>query len=245
VSNAEKPAKAQNSVDTPHLPPESVAWLIVSAVGWMLLSIFTAFVAELALLGVANGVPQWKPWIDADAAIMGIALLLVASVIEGQNVGNGNLQAGLGNYSIAGRQLIIVLGIAEVAIAVVANEAQYVSRSDLFSQNPLPDLASPGSSALLVIHYVLLGPLAEELFFRGWLWTGLRKRSSPLATATITSVLWIGMHLLPVHFGLITNAVVFSYARHVGNSVRASLALHAIYNGSFMISTWLVAHQVL
>ncbi|MEK9968309.1 MAG: type II CAAX endopeptidase family protein, partial [Ferrovibrio sp.] len=40
----------------------------------------------------------------------------------------------------------------------------------------------------------LLGPVAEELFFRGWLWTALRRRWSVLPTAIVTSTLWLAMH---------------------------------------------------
>jgi membrane protease YdiL (CAAX protease family) len=228
-------------MDTPHPPPESVARLIGVALGWILFSLFTAIVAERAI-------PQLVPWIDPVGVRrmlgVGFVTLLVASAIRAKIVGNGNLQVGVGNYPIAAPALIIVLGIAEVAFVVTGIEVQYASHPDLFSDVPPLDLASPGSSAVLTINYIVLAPLAEELFFRGWLWTGLRKHLSPLSTAAITSVLWIGAHG-NFSLGLIMHSVVLSFARHSGNSVRASFALHAIYIGSLLISTWLVANHLI
>jgi hypothetical protein len=80
-------------------------------------------------------------------------------------------------------------------------------------------------------------PIAEELFFRGWLWTGLRRTVSPVPTALITSALWLACHLtngLRYPLALLPAAAILSLARHYGGSVRASIALH-FWNNLFAI----------
>jgi len=80
---------------------------------------------------------------------------------------------------------------------------------------------------------LLLAPLAEELFFRGWLWTGLRQSWGPVGTGLLTGGAWLLLHLgngLWKPLFILPSAILFSLARHYGGSVRASLWLHVATN---------------
>ena len=86
------------------------------------------------------------------------------------------------------------------------------------------------SSFLLI---VVLAPLAEELLFRGWIYTSLRRSFgfavALVATATIFALAhWERTHLyalavLPVGFAL-------GYVRERTGSTRASALFHALFN---------------
>jgi membrane protease YdiL (CAAX protease family) len=104
---------------------------------------------------------------------------------------------------------------------------------------PYPDLSQyltqvhPLLLLLGALTVGLLGPIAEELFFRGWLWTALRRRWSVLPTAIATSALWLAMHLghgTAYILLLLPSAVALSLIRHRCGSVRASAIAHIVYN---------------
>jgi membrane protease YdiL (CAAX protease family) len=102
-------------------------------------------------------------------------------------------------------------------------------------------LAGPegtGSSAVLIVIFVLtmvpVAPLWEEAFFRGWLWTGLRRRLSWAGTVAVTTVPWMllhaqpdapyqGLFLLPLGVGVIM-------ARQCCGSVCAAMIFHGFNN---------------
>src|SRR5262249_316378 len=80
---------------------------------------------------------------------------------------------------------------------------------------------------------IVLAPLAEELFFRGWLWTGLRKHWGVLPTGLMTAVMWLGPHLdrgIGAVLGLLFPVLILTNARQVGKNCPATTFIHAIYN---------------
>jgi len=96
-------------------------------------------------------------------------------------------------------------------------------------------VAQAGMAATVLQGLLLVAvvPLAEELFFRGWLWTGLRAHRSARWTAVVTGCFWLLLHLpdgwaKPLY--LIPTAVLLSLARHYCNSVRAPLLVHIVNN---------------
>jgi membrane protease YdiL (CAAX protease family) len=80
---------------------------------------------------------------------------------------------------------------------------------------------------------IVLAPLAEEPFFRGWLWTGLQKHWGALPTGLMTAVIWLVPHLergIGYVVLLLFPALILTVARQVGKRVRATILIHAIYN---------------
>jgi membrane protease YdiL (CAAX protease family) len=94
-----------------------------------------------------------------------------------------------------------------------------------------------------------IGWILLSYFFRGWLWTGLRKRTlSAFGTAAVTGAIWLGLHAtvrVDLPRGIFSNAVILSLARHFGESVRASIALHAMYNCMLLVLVWLLTNGLL
>jgi membrane protease YdiL (CAAX protease family) len=95
------------------------------------------------------------------------------------------------------------------------------------------------SSFLLV---VVLAPLAEEIFFRGWIFTGLRQRFGFATALGVTSLLFVVGHwekthlyaaaVLPVGFAL-------GWVRERTGSARATTMFHGIYNMTGWLLTYL------
>ncbi len=130
-----------------------------------------------------------------------------------------------------------LLVLASVGGAIVYHFDRPAFETDM---RPFADLARTRAMWLLFAAAALGAPLAEELLFRGLLFTGLR--ASPLGfagAALISSVLWTAMHANYSPYGL---ALVFSIGlflaviREKTGSLVPSMAAHAVYNGLIVLA---------
>ncbi len=87
---------------------------------------------------------------------------------------------------------------------------------------------------------VIVGPLCEELIFRGWIYTALRQRMGFVATLLISSVLfaaahWEGTHLYAL--AVFPLSLMLGYLRERTGSVCATAVFHGLYN----FSAWMLS----
>lgn len=105
--------------------------------------------------------------------------------------------------------------------------------------------SGPWLLGALVVLATVMAPICEELFFRGWLWTALRRHWSPVPTAIATASPWLLLHIADGGWRrvlvLIPAAILFSVGRHYCGSVRASITMHIVNNGSVAALVAIVA----
>jgi len=165
--------------------------------------------------------------------------MFLAAYIRGRTVGNGLVRTGLGYEPVQRRPIILWLAILIVIYAVGWQIRFYVSGHDLMAQQLMIDAASPWLCLYAASKTLLLAPLMEELNIRGWFWAGLRKHWSALQTAAFTGAISLAIHGVGARLTLLLPVVIMlSVARHFGSSVRASIALHMLYNSIVVISPW-------
>jgi membrane protease YdiL (CAAX protease family) len=106
------------------------------------------------------------------------------------------------------------------------------------AQGIVPDNGRPAGFAALagvVLAYVavaLVGPIVEEMLFRGLLTAAFRQRFGPYRTAAITAAIFAVSHLIPRVMPavfLLGLALAFVYER-VGSTMPGML-VHCLYNG--------------
>ncbi len=174
------------------------------------------------------------------SAVATQAGFLLASWRQGRRIGTGNIQAGLGDQPIRRVRLVVALSLLQLIVSgIVLTAAQTIPAvaKEMKAAEILNGFFFDGTMWMLpgTVLIVILAPLGEELFFRGWLWTGLRRVWSPVAVSTLTGMLWLLLHVGNTLFYpllLIPAAVMFSVIRHVGGSVRASILAHVVNNGA-------------
>lgn len=133
---------------------------------------------------------------------------------------------------------VLYIGLNMIANAIIMSTAGVVENpnneyvSDLFSQ----------SSKLITVGAVLLGPLAEEVLFRGVIFGFFRKKSRLLAY-TMSFICFSAIHvwayaLVSPDWTLLINLVQYlpptialCYAYERGDNIFCSVALHMIVNG--------------
>ena len=81
---------------------------------------------------------------------------------------------------------------------------------------------------------VLFGPFAEELLFRGWMYTSLRASFGLRVAAIVTSVLFALAHWESTHLyalAVLPVGLALAAIRERTGSIAASITFHALYNG--------------
>jgi membrane protease YdiL (CAAX protease family) len=213
--------------------PESAGHLIVIAIGWFVLAQLIGIVTVGSVEGVLRvhdqSVSLDNPIGQTTMGVLINCILLI--VVRGRSVvvGRGNRRSGVDDKPITRWWLLIELAFLTGACAFVASS---------FWNAKQPHWVSSwrGEGPWVLTAYtvvaVVVAPLAEELFFRGWLWTGLRQHWRAFPTALISCGLWLIVHidrgfLLPII--LIPLAIILGFARHLCG-IRAAIILHALYN---------------
>ncbi len=86
--------------------------------------------------------------------------------------------------------------------------------------------------AFLVFCVVILGPAAEELFFRGFLFAALEKKMGKMIAIILSSLIFALAHetvwvAIPIFFGGMAFALLYSYFR----DIILNMMVHAVWNG--------------
>jgi membrane protease YdiL (CAAX protease family) len=100
------------------------------------------------------------------------------------------------------------------------------------------DHAKGGALIMAFISLVILPPIVEEITFRGFLFSGLKRQFGVLGAALLTSLLFAAPHLLTGEDSLLWVAaidtfalsLVLCYLREKTGSLYASMVVHALKN---------------
>jgi membrane protease YdiL (CAAX protease family) len=139
---------------------------------------------------------------------------------------------------------LILLSLAGL-VGIQVFEQFYEWLAKLFTGKPLPDqvvvllFGEGGKNVtwLLLVAVVVMGPLAEEILFRGLLFGALRKRFSAYWTVIITAALFAFVHLqLAFFLPLFAFGLLLGWLRQRSGNLALPCLLHCINNcGALLI----------
>lgn len=110
------------------------------------------------------------------------------------------------------------------------------------------DHATGGALLLAFISLVILPPIVEEIMFRGFLFSGLKRRFGITIAIVFTSILFAAPHLLTGKEGLLWVAaidtfslsIVLCYLREITGALYAPILVHAIKNSIAFVALFLL-----
>jgi membrane protease YdiL (CAAX protease family) len=108
---------------------------------------------------------------------------------------------------------------------------------DVAAEAALLSAPTPGRLVLVLVVIACIGPLVEELFFRGALFGALRRSHSLLATTLAVSGCFVVGHLSVRHWpALAVVSIALTWVRAVTGSLLPGLALHVAFNASTVLA---------
>jgi membrane protease YdiL (CAAX protease family) len=133
---------------------------------------------------------------------------------------------------IAGVALVFTAG---VVLELVHSIVEAILRHNVANPEQVPTDVRGAYLAVSGVVIVGLAPLAEETFFRGFLYKGLRRRLSPWPAAFISAtffglVHFAGLRYLLIIPSLILVGVILAMVYERQQSLFASIAAHATFN---------------
>lgn len=227
----------------------SLVFMGVAALAWF--AIFSGFIFALSWLKDGSGgynalVSQFEMFdprqLASDAGAQRLLFaggcLMYLSALAGLLTGAhyfggrdaGDMLGWRGSWPAMTRTGWILVALAPVYHVVAGVTLRYF----------FPDFASwliaprdPVALAMSFLMIVVLAPLVEELFFRGWLFGALRARLAAgptilLATFLFAIVHWDETGLYPV--AVLVPGFVLSLVRERTGSVKGSVLAHGVYN---------------
>jgi membrane protease YdiL (CAAX protease family) len=117
------------------------------------------------------------------------------------------------------------------AVDTVVRHFAPESAEDVAAESALIAAGSPPRLVLVLFVVACVGPLVEELFFRGALFGALRQSHSLFGATATTAACFVVGHLNYRRWpALVVVSVVLSHLRAVSGSLLPSLAMHVAFN---------------
>lgn len=202
-------------------------WPVGNALFGFLLSVVIAWAVAGLLQALSVHVTVLVAIALTDVTLVSVALAFASRVEPPQPWQFGLRETSL---ALAAKADLIAYG------CLVAASAAYYLLFGPFTVNA-GSTVSTGASTGLIIGAVLLAPLAEEFFFRGFVYGTLRRalsweRAAFLTTAMFVSVHWLSHYplwaLVPIAFFSVASCLVYECT----GSIWPCIALHAANNAS-------------
>lgn len=207
----------------------------VDAVGWTL-------VLTLAWIPAAVVAQAFAPSAQHDLVMAGgvqiVVFLVVSALFAARRPGQSFSDLfAMRATSVPFVVVAVLLGIAlcppAEKITVLIHEAFPLPSDVLEERDAMLRPRSLVHGAFLVLVAAGAGPLAEELFFRGALFTALRPHATTLGTVGTTGLLFTLLHPEPRHWApILALAVVLGVLRAESGSLWPPLGVHAGFNAT-------------
>jgi membrane protease YdiL (CAAX protease family) len=168
-----------------------------------------------------------------EVALLGTVLVWMRAVRK-----TGPRQLGFRRFTVVNVLIGVGVGLGGLVIAGIIGAVQSsvvhgVTHRTVEAPKQIPVSDSPGAAVLAIvgISVIVLAPLAEEAFFRGFLFAGLHRWVRPAGAVVLSAAVFGLAHLIPLImlpiFGL---GVVLASIVEARGSIVPSIFAHATFN---------------
>jgi membrane protease YdiL (CAAX protease family) len=199
-----------------------------------------AAVGTILIPGIIRSLIASLLFLSAALVLAWQAGLRLRATHTGQGYLNGNgktvllqrstVRIGLGDRPLGAIGLLVLLTCGVIAYGFLLSYLQLRNLNDFFGA---VFRAGTGWRLAAFLVFGLLAPFAEEMMFRGWLWTALRRSWPGFHCTLATGLIWVLTHFGegPAKLAILAPvALALGIARQFGASWRGSLLLHLALN---------------
>ena len=224
----------QQPIQEPQPTEYSVPWRTSDNwLGVILLIVVNAVLLVIVWQGLGEQIAQ-----NASVVLLELIYLLPVVLILGWRRIHWK-HLGFGRFEWTTLGLGCGLLIAAYAIILIHNLILTGLGFDTQGEDILKIFASLESPVWFIITGIILAPIVEEIFFRGFLFQGFRQRYGWIRSTLLSSAIFAVAHLDPV--ALIPTFIlggVLAYLYHRSNSVWPGVILHFLVNALGMCSAY-------
>ena len=214
----------------------AVTWSIPGVTLGVVAGLVALLLASLAAVGIAGRFPAVETALTAWLAahfiappLLGLAWLFGPRrrILDALGFRRPRLSAGRAALLTAAA-LLGSLGFT----ALYAAAARALDLGPLVPEAVPPEILFGGAGVLLSLQgIVLLTPLVEEVFFRGFIFAGLRRALGPAGGMLLSAVIFSGFHLEPsVLLPILVTGLLLAWLYHQTGSLWPPIAAHAAQN---------------
>jgi membrane protease YdiL (CAAX protease family) len=213
---------------------------LADAVGWTLLLMFGWRLFAIVAIGLA---PNAGHDLVTAGGIQVIVFLVACAWFASRRPGQSWSELfAMRGASVTSLLVALLLGAAlcppAERLALLVHSYFPLPKEILEEQEAMVRVRSPLHGVLLFVVAAGAGPLAEELFFRGALFTALRRHATTLVTVSTTSLLFTLFHPDPRAWApILPLAVVLGLVRARTGSLFTALLVHGGFNATALAMT--------
>ncbi|MGE5456900.1 MAG: lysostaphin resistance A-like protein [Methanococcaceae archaeon] len=201
----------------------------------LLLLLILAFAVYFSLTGILLNMPGYTiKDSDLSAVYMVSALILLPFIVYVKKRTDipGNFSLNFPAIRIMGVLAVLVITLKIIATPFFYSELHFKALNEGNLMINSFDLREPEASTVFkFLHFVILAPIFEEVFFRGQIQTLMMKRYSPAKAIILTSVFFAILHLKPDNLvALFVCGLIFGMVYYRTQSLGAAVFLHFSYN---------------
>jgi membrane protease YdiL (CAAX protease family) len=212
--------------------PRDVAWGLGAFVLWILLLLLVGILSE-----------KFELPIDTSLLIVfGEAVLLIpAWYFTVHKYGASWADLGLRSFRVS----MVGLGCGLMLLSMVFN-LLYASLLAGFGLQMQPDIAPlfeiTRSPLLLLFGGAIVAPFVEEIFFRGFIFTGLRHRWTWPKAALVSAGLFALAHVLPTSvLPIFILGLIFAFLYQASGSIWPAVLMHILTNSLALTAAYAIA----
>ena len=232
---AEKPNNIPPTLTVPWTPRD-VAWALVTAVLLIFIFFFVAAVGQIIGLAIDPSI----------ALVFGTSVLLIpAWYFSVYKYGVAWADLGLKRFRL--KDLGLGLGLLILSWLFIMVYGMILA---LFGQQIQPDLElifdDTALPLILFFGGVIVAPFVEELFFRGFVFPGLRNRWGWKRGALASAGLFALAHIVPTSFlPIFVLGFVFAFLYQTSDSIWPPIVMHMVFNGANLALVYSVSQGLI
>lgn len=225
----------QSSYSPPPPPPSPRP-----AVPWRARDVWLGAIAAAVILAAAWGLaylvaslasaPAPGLWLVLFPAVFELLFLVPVWWFSVHKYGASLRDLGFVSFRVStlgmGVALLVAVYFVNAVYAIVLQQYGLQVQSDI--SPAIEALSSPWPLFFVI---VVIAPVAEEVFFRGFVFAGLRGRFGWGAAAAVSAAMFAAFHLeLTFFIPAFLLGFLFAYVYHRSNSIWPGMILHVVFN---------------
>ena len=132
--------------------------------------------------------------------------------------------------------MLLIAMVIQQAISMIMGQPFFNPQVQMLTQGKQ---LRPIDLVLLLLCVAIVGPIVEELFFRGMLYPVMRRHAPAWIAVLLNAGVFAALHFIPIMLPMLfVSGIVFALVRERTGSLVPGMLIHGLQNASFVIALY-------